>query len=231
MREFTDLGKMQSVFKNLLDIRIEECKDLDPTIVVMHPIFQSSIFYMPKDKKIIDICKNEENLLIAKNYMKNEIDKIDSPYTIISLIRKQYRLFYFNLVKEYLSEKDYNKLLRMAWINAENITNDPNISLPKLICIFKNSNREYLMSEEENGTLNQLPEYINIHRGVKRKYRNNKGMSWTLDFEKANWFANRFDNNGYVISGIINKKDVLAYFENEKEIVCDYRKVKRDEKE
>lgn len=54
MREFTDLGKMQSVFKNLLDIRIEECKDLDPTIVVMHPIFQSSIFiYLKMTKYLI----------------------------------------------------------------------------------------------------------------------------------------------------------------------------------
>ena len=149
------------------------------------------------------------------------------------MIRKEYRLFYFNIIKECLSEKDYNELLKMAWTNAENIVNDPNISLPEIIRLFENSNREYLMSEEENNTFNQLPEYIKIYRGVKQKYRNNKGMSWTLDRKKAEWFANRFDNNGYVISGTINKKDVLGYFNcrNEKEIVCDWRKVKRDGKE
>ena len=70
MGEFTDLGKMRSVFKNLLDIRIEEYKDLDPMIVVMHPIFQSSIFCIPKNNKMLNICKNKKNLLIAKNYMK-----------------------------------------------------------------------------------------------------------------------------------------------------------------
>lgn len=233
MGEFTDLGKMQSVFKNLLDIRIEECKDLDPMIVVMHPIFQSSIFYIPKNNEILNICKNKKDLLIAKNYMKTEIEKINNPYQIISMIRKEYRLFYFNIIKECLSEKDYNELLKMAWSNAENIVNDPNISLPEIIRLFENSNREYLMSEEENNTFNQLPEYIKIYRGVKQKYRNNKGMSWTLDRKKAEWFANRFDNNGYLISGTINKKDVLGYFNcrNENEIICDWRKVKRDGKE
>ena len=52
-----------------------------------------------------------------------------------------------------------------------------------------------------------------------------------IDKNVAEWFARRFGHNGdkcYIFTGIINKKDILALFNsrNEKEVVCDYRKIK-----
>lgn len=70
---------------------------------------------------------------------------------------------------------------------------------------------------------------VTIYRGVK--VNNYRGLSWTIDKSVAEWFARRFGHNGdkcYVFIGTINKKDILALFSsrNEKEVVCDYRKIK-----
>lgn len=70
---------------------------------------------------------------------------------------------------------------------------------------------------------------VTIYRGVK--VNNYRGLSWTVDKSVAEWFARRFRHNGdrcYLFTGTIKKKDILALFSsrNEKEVVCDYRKIK-----
>lgn len=70
---------------------------------------------------------------------------------------------------------------------------------------------------------------VTIYRGVK--VNNYRGLSWTVDKSVAEWFVRRFRHNEdkcYVFTGTINKKDILALFSsrNEKEVVCDYRKIK-----
>lgn len=45
-------------------------------------------------------------------------------------------------------------------------------------------------------------------------------MSWTQDLEKTEWFSRRY-GTGYVLEGLVQKKDVSAFFDRrgEKEIV------------
>lgn len=49
---------------------------------------------------------------------------------------------------------------------------------------------------------------------------------WTRDLSKADWFSRRF-GEGYVLEGVANKKDVLAFFSRrgEEEIVIKAEKV------
>jgi hypothetical protein len=75
------------------------------------------------------------------------------------------------------------------------------------------------MSEEEICFLDTLPEQIEIWRGASHK-RGLAGLAWTLDREKAVWFAQRFCSESRVpllAKGIVEKRDVLAYFENRDE--------------
>ena len=37
-------------------------------------------------------------------------------------------------------------------------------------------------------------------------------LSWSLDYDKANWFAHRFDEDGTVYRARIDKKNILAFF-------------------
>ena len=101
------------------------------------------------------------------------------------------------------------------------------MSKEKLIKMMKMAEKSPLLQSDiddlsDNNT-------VTIYRGVK--VNNYRGLSWTIDKSVAEWFARRFRHNGdscYLFTGTINKKDILALFSsrNEKEVVCDYRKIK-----
>ena len=85
-----------------------------------------------------------------------------------------------------------------------------------------------MMQENDKEEFNKLPNEITVYRGLTTFNSDNiKALSWTLDENKAKWFATRFSQNGKVYKANINKKDVFAYINlrNEKEIILDYRKL------
>lgn len=119
------------------------------------------------------------------------------------------------------------------WITVENINRDKNVSQPELIRWLKYSDKEYLMTKEDVDVLNNLPDRIQIYRGVSNvsNEKISKGLSWTLNLETAKWFANRWnrtgDTKGYIQTSTVNKQDILAYFVSRGEdgVVVDGRKL------
>jgi hypothetical protein len=69
----------------------------------------------------------------------------------------------------------------------------------------KRPRREELMSPEERAELAALPERIPVFCGVGLHNFNVHGLSWTLDRDRAAWFARRFANlagaPGVVVAG------------------------------
>lgn len=59
-------------------------------------------------------------------------------------------------------------------------------------------------------------EKIKAYRGIN-KYNLKDGCSYTLDKSKAEWFANRYDDGGYVIEKEITIDDVIFYYDGRKE--------------
>lgn len=54
--------------------------------------------------------------------------------------------------------------------------------------------------------------------------RNPHGLSWTIDYSKAEWFAHRYDTDseeGYILKADISRSNILAYFDSrgESEVV------------
>lgn len=100
----------------------------------------------------------------------------------------------------------YWSILSTVWTDAE----CPGTNKPIWVSLFSadRPGRENLMTSEERGTLESLPDSIQIFRGCLPAYRS--GLSWTLNREKAAWFARRI--RGKVYSHRILKTGVLAYF-------------------
>lgn len=154
----------------------------------------------------------EQKLNALKTYKENK-----NWEQYIFMYEKPYRIQMFNLIKKQLSDKDYWKILGEIWINSENIWQNKNIW--KTCFSSKRKNKQCLMIESELDDFNKLDNEINIYRGCQNK--NKDGFSWTLDYNKAKWFSNRFEKFGNILSGQCNKKDIIAYFSrrNEEEIV------------
>lgn len=156
------------------------------------------------------------------------INKADRFSQCLSAINKGNRFDYLNwLHKEGLiTDQECANAVYSIWTMQENFYRC-GMSKEKLIKMMKMAEKSPLLQSDIDDLSDE--DTVTIYRGVK--VNNYRGLSWTIDKNIAEWFASRFGHNGdkrYMFTGIINKKDILALFSsrNEKEVVCDYRKIK-----
>lgn len=225
MRKKTDLEAVKETLKLFLYMPIEET-DLSP-IIIQHPIFDTG--YSSVDGKIVDITKPEE-LQKATKKMEEKIDSTDTLIRCSYIIRNSYYLTFLKYIKEYLSLQDFSLLLGKFWTEEENPNGDVNVSVSLAARWFRLADKKSLMYDDEYETYTALPESFIAYRGVAPG-RNPNGMSWTREYDKAEWFSNRF-GEGYVLKGTVNKKDILAFFSRrgEEEIVIEAKNVQNKQK-
>lgn len=156
------------------------------------------------------------------------INKADTFSQCLCAINKGNRFDYLNWLHKgnLITDQECADKVYSIWTMQENFYRC-GMSKEKLIKMMKLAEKSPLLQSNiddlsDNNT-------VTIYRGVK--VNNYRGLSWTIDKSVAEWFARRFRHNGdkcYVFVGSINKKDILALFSsrNEKEVVCDYRKIK-----
>ena len=134
---------------------------------------------------------------------------------------------FFESIKDYLSEKDFARILADYWA-AYGIIDAPK---EKFLPWFLEADKLYLMSKREQNKFNALPDMVTIFRGVDNpEYE--YGFSWTLDKNIAIWFANRYeDRKPYVYECTVDKRDLICYFEirNEKEVIVDLEALRKYE--
>ena len=90
--------------------------------------------------------------------------------------------------------------------------------------MFKQAELHELMHEDELRQYEELDDTVTVYRGVtSHNAKNIKALSWTLDREKAEWFAHRFNEDGTVYEAEIDKQHILALFNgrNESEVIVD----------
>lgn len=204
--------------------------------VVYHPFFETctvpKIEISDNGEKtygIADIFNEPEEFEKAKERIREDIIKGDIG-TILCRIVKAYRLTYLKYAKEFIDKDEFEKLLIEQWIMSENPNQDANISIDEFIKWFSQADRKNLMNKEEMQYFNNLPDEVNIYRGIAVGRAEQDGLSWTCNYDTAKWFANRFnhgDKTGYIVKGTIAKKDIFAYLNgrNEDEILCNSKKI------
>lgn len=222
----TQIQKVKNIAMKFLYMQ----PDVNPALPILlaHPFFDSRAFPVRNESgyKLIDILENEENLNIARKQIEESIHSSKTPFDIINMMRDADKRTFFYYISDYLSNKDYAVLLRDTWINTEFPHFDTNISTAAFKKMFLKADRNYLMKKSELKAIDEMPEEIKIYRGIKGTYY--KALSWSLSKQTAIWFANRFQENGSVFKATINKKDILAYFDDteEKEVIVNYTKLK-----
>ena len=217
----TDLKKVKMRAKLFLYLDYEKVEELPSAVFVHHPFLSSTTIFNPDTKEF----ENVEDETVLDNYHKRmltEIDKSDLIH-IFMLMNTPYHLAFIKYIEPFLSDKDLAELFADAWVATENPNQDANCSISYLTKLIKRCDKHYLMTSEDYEVYQNLPEQFTIYRGVAVGRARN-GLSWTRNKEKAIWFANRFntkDKSGYLLTTVINKSDVLAYFNTrgEEEIV------------
>ena len=226
MRKETDLEAAKKVARSFvyLDVHINE----KVGFICNHPYIGQIATVVNENGtlKLKDV-RNEKDLDdIRKNILKT-IEAVSSYLQFIHIIRPPYLPAFFKFTQHLLSAYDYSTFLGSMWTIVEFPNVDDNITAPEFVKIFRRADRTLLMDEEEQKQYSVLPEGITVYRGIRGRGRL-EALSWTLDIDKAEWFAKRWNKGGKVYSAMVKKEDVLAVFtsRNEDEIVVDFKKLR-----
>lgn len=223
MRKETDLSAVRQMAINFLYVKPEKIDEELGQIFIHHPVLETSYTCLQRTQEPFNIFDNQDKYEMWLTERKEYFNSCNDAYEISLSIRKSYRLTFFKYVHQYLSAEPFAHILREAWIRAEMISSDINVSMRELVSWFKKADKRYLMNNEERKLLSELPNGVLIYRGVgSEDYK--YGMSWTLSFERAKWFAERFGSSTQVVyKALVQKQDILAYFADrgEDEVVVD----------
>lgn len=206
----------------------KEC-DLDPELrpylnklgrfeALQHPLVYG-VPYFPIQNNFYN-----EHFKFKKQALKKAEDEKDWS-SFIFLHERPYRFSAFLQIQYQLKPQYYWPLVRQIWEDSENIWQNINVWRH----IFKSEERaEYrslMMHSFERRKLREYPDQLTLYRGTAVSFAGSiSGLSWTLDYEKAVWFANRLrraEEKAIVYKKHIHKKDVLAIIltRNEDEII------------
>lgn len=154
-----------------------------------------------------------------KSYKKDLKSK--DYWKVLFAIEKPYRLDWlkenFDLLKD--NQDKYYELLKEAYIQTEfPMQNKTEDEITDLFTVYENPH--IMMNSDELERFKKLPKVIKIYRGVRVKKNeklnlDNLGISYTLDEERAKWFAKRLQCDGdkpILLSAEIRKKDIFSLF-------------------
>lgn len=125
--------------------------------------------------------------------------------------------------RDEMDHRSYWKAVAQAWSDSERT----DFMLWADLLSAQRPGREQMMSDDERAELASLPDRVTVWRGVN-EFNRIAGISWTLDREKAFWFARRWmdpDHEGpdpmehhrCVIEGRVLRSRMMALFDNRNE--------------
>ena len=200
-------------------------------IVISHPFASSGIVFLPgkNGREMLDITSSRENRARWRRYLDKRIDQAESVFQICCMLNKPYRLAFLKYAEHHIEKKEFAQLLGLCWIQTEAPNQDANVSQKEFVEMFQKASAEDLMNLDERRKLAEIPDELEIYRGVTEKNRDNiLAMSWTMKQETAEWFAKRFGSKGKVYRAKVRKEDILAVFlgRNESEVIIDPKNLK-----
>ncbi|DAC71764.1 MAG TPA: hypothetical protein DSN98_08725 [Thermoplasmata archaeon] len=164
------------------------------------------------------ILDSPEKIKKAITFKLNQLDKAGSVHEIFYWITKPNRLQILQFVTGIyeMEKEEYSKILKDIWMATEFPHQMP---IPKLVDMFNQTEAHLLMSEDEMCIYTNLPETVTVFRGVQDKKAKLRGLSWTTEYEVAEWFANRWQR-GKLYQAEIKKKHIFMFTNGRSEHEC-----------
>lgn len=170
----------------------------------------------------LELYNGVEKLPVYENAwikMKKKVEKLikEQKYEdIYYLMVSNMRILSFNNTFKEIPKSQVYSIFKYVYNSSEYGFNEFNWRNVEEICESHNQ-ADITFLKEKYGDV------LTIYRGEKRS--EGYGFSWTLDYEVANFFANRFDTRGEILEGTVNTGDILTYIEREQEVVVNTDKV------
>ncbi|WP_210498773.1 hypothetical protein [Vibrio crassostreae] len=165
------------------------------------------------------------NMFNASNERHLALLEKGNYHAALMVVEKPFRLEYFlKFISHGFSPEhpDYWSLLFDCYIRTEQIGDEQDVWLT--LMSEAKYYQDMFMSVGERITLEQMPQRFTVYRGAIQG-SNEAGISYTTRYNKAAWFATRFNSDSppIVLEAIVDKSDVLAYLEGrgESEVIVE----------
>ena len=210
----TNLAEVKRLAKVLLNME-PELTEYAP-VIIHHPFTSSGMVGLQDEQgnlRIGNIVDSMDDRSQWQMQMAKIIDDTNDLFRLYHMIEKPYVLGFLKFAAPNLSKADFSTILADAWIRSEQPNHDPNLSQSKLLAMFRAADPTILMTDKERESLDALGDTITVYRGVHSGKSNGiRALSWTLDMDKAEWFAGRYGRQGKVFEAKIEKKHICALF-------------------
>lgn len=180
--------------------------------ILRHPLVYAIPYFPALNAQHNAMLKRKKALLI-------DAVKDHDWHSYIFIHERPYRLMALIDVMDEMTDAEYWSALGQAWIDSENIPRSKT-TWGRLLSAFRDD-KHAIMNDDERDELAAMPDEFVIYQG--HTSARDDGWSWTIDADKAVWFANRFVNleshsspvpiEPMVSTATIAKSDVLAYFD------------------
>ena len=225
-------------------------KDFDGMKFIKHPLMNEMVFgeldqVIPESFKKAILPKGLDAKTFADayvqkiNFKQGQLDEAISQQNwdkVFMLIEKPFRLNWLeeniDLIKD---DKQYYNFLKDAYMMTEFPMNGFSNYRDLLDLFYARENSKLMLDKDELELLNSLPNEVKIWRGVKVDDvldDDNIGLSFTLNKDKAIWFAERFSQAGVsqaiLIEAVVKRDDILSIFLNrdEEEVIVNPEDIK-----
>jgi hypothetical protein len=167
-----------------------------------HRFYVQVMYNKSFNRQIVKCIRYKEGL--AKEYLLQK--KFDE---YVFLHERPYRLHALLEVFDKLKPATASCLVRSVWVDSE----FPSVNIEIWNTLFRKIDVTKAMSRPEKTLVRNLSDNVSVFRGVSSKTKRfvperAVGLSWTLDKEKAKWFACRFGGDPHLLSATIPKESV-----------------------
>ena len=176
--------------------------------MINHPLIQEIAY------------RKELNAFINERY-RHKLAALDQAIrerawmSVICLHERPYRLNALLGHAGHMNHVEYWEAVGYAWTDSENIWQ--NYEHWRSLWECPRPSKHSCMGDDEQTGLAKLPQVMTVYRGIHAKgiskRGKRKGLSWTLDREKARWFASRWKQEPQkILEGTVKKSHVHAHF-------------------
>ena len=218
-----------------LDDELKDCVDEDgkfPTL--KHPlVFQ--VPYTPMHNAMANKALRNKREMLDEALKEKNLEKLiwlhERPYRLDALLKYWQECLGKPLIGiGALADWRISlaKAINQVWIDSENIWQNY-IEWSDILTTCEAPALQAVVSDDDKQAFADLPERVSIFRGGRVDWDDMMDsmppFSWTLDRQKAEWFANRFDHkpDNFIVEAMIDKGDIYFYTDerNEQEVVVD----------
>ncbi len=183
-----------------------------------HPLYNT--LYMPPDAFTTLAIPTPDEAVAYKIERINEARKEKNASRFVFTHERPWRFQALLDAKPWTSREEWMSVAGEVWVDTES----PHVNRALWRSeVFGQPDAYLTMDEDEREFWGKLPTIVTAYRGARIK-RAVHGLSWTLNEDKARWYARRFSTAkrlGVVVQATVHKHDIAAVFlgRNEEEVI------------